>query len=112
MMHDPMMPLDDDRLSTTSSKIPLVNHAQCLMLGDDAWYDKMSELRRSPHPVHPGQLLSEYCKHLENFECDQGNKEDDRVEHIHKTNLMEDLGQELNDDRPPNAAKDDVLDPV
>ncbi len=28
---------------------------------------------------------------------------------------MEDLGQELNDDRPPNAAnraKDDVLDPV
>ena len=25
---------------------------------------------------------------------------------------MEDLGQELNDDRPPNAAKNDVLDPV
>jgi hypothetical protein len=25
---------------------------------------------------------------------------------------MEDLGQELNDDRPPNAAKDDVLDSV
>ena len=25
---------------------------------------------------------------------------------------MEDLGQELNDDRPPNAAKADVLDPV
>jgi hypothetical protein len=112
MMHDPMMPLDDDRLSTTSFKIPLVNHAQCLPLGDDAQYDKMSELRRSSHPVHPGQLLSEYRKHLEHFECDQGNKEDDRVEHIHETKLMEDLGQELNDDRPPNAAKDDVLDPV
>ena len=112
MMHDPMMPLDDDRLSTTSSKIPLVNHAQYIPLGDDAQYDKMSELRRSPHHVHPVQLLSEYRKHLEHFEFDQGNKEDDRVEHIHETNLTEDLGQELNDDRPPNAAKADVLDPV
>ena len=59
MMHDPMMPLDDDRLSTTSSKIPLVNHAQYIPLGDDAQYDKMSELRRSPHHVHPVQLLSD-----------------------------------------------------
>ena len=99
MMHDPMMPLDDDRLSTTSSKIPLVNHAQYIPLGYDAQYDKMSELRRSPHHVHPAQLLSnsEYRKHLEHFEFDQGNTEDDRVEHIHETNFMEDLGQELND---------------
>ena len=72
----------------------------------------MSELRRSPHLVYSGQLLFEYRKHLEHFECDQGNKDDDRAEHFHEAKLMEDLGQELNDDRPPNAAKDDVLDPV
>jgi hypothetical protein len=111
-MHDPMMPLDDDRLSTTSFKITLVNHAQYISLGNDAQYDKMSELRRSPHLVYSGQLLFEYSKHLEHFECDQGNKDDDRAEHFHESKLMEDLGQELNDDRPPNAAKDDVLDPV
>ena len=81
--HDPMMPLDDDRLSTTSFKITLVNHAQYISLGNDAQYDKMSELRRSPHLVHSGQLLSEYRKHLEHFECDQGNKDDDRAEHFH-----------------------------
>ena len=69
----------------------------------------------SPHLVYFGQLLSEYRKYLEHFECDQGNKEDDCAEHFHEAKLMEDLGQELNDDRPPNAAnsaKDDVLDPV
>ena len=118
-MHAPMMPLDDDRLSitsdrlsTTSFKIPLVNHAQCLSLGDDAQYDKMLELWRPSHPVDPEQLLSEYREHLEHFECDLGNKEDDHVEHIHETKFMEDLRQELNDDHPPNAAKDDVHDPV
>jgi hypothetical protein len=112
--HDPMMPLDDDRLSTTSFKITLVNHAQYISLGHDAQYDKMSELQRSPHLVHSGQLLSKYRKHLEHFECDQGNKDDDRAEHFHEAKLMEDLGQELSYDRPPNAAKDDVtvLDPV
>ncbi len=58
-MNDPMMPLDDDRLSTTSFKIPLVNHAQCILMDKDAQYDKimMSKLRRSLLLVHSGQLL-------------------------------------------------------
>jgi hypothetical protein len=43
---------------------------------------------------------------------DQDNKDDDSAEHFHEAKLMEDLGHELNDDRPPNAAKGDVLDPV
>ncbi len=74
----------------------------------------MLELRRSPHLVHSGQLLSEYCKHLDHFkfECDQGNKKDDRAEHFNAAKLMEEKGQELNDDRPHNAAKDEVLYPV
>jgi hypothetical protein len=90
-----------------------MNHAKSLSLGDDAQNDKMSELLRSTHPVHPAQLLSEYRKHLEHCECDQDNKEDDRVEHIHESKIIEivDLEQELNDHRPLalNAAKAAML---
>ncbi len=49
-MHDPIMPLDDDRLSTTSSKITLVNHAQYISLGNYAQYDKMSALCQAVAP--------------------------------------------------------------
>jgi hypothetical protein len=106
---------EDDRFSTTSSKNSLLTRTQGMSLGDEAQYAKKLEVvRRSTPSPHSELLLSDYRKHLEHYESDQDNDDDDRVEYIHEAKYMEteDLGQELNYARSPIIVKDDVLDPV
>ena len=74
-MYDLVIPWDDDRCSTASSKSSLAARAQCMSLGDEAQTAKKLELSRySPSP-HSEQLLSEYRKHLEHCEDDQDSEE-------------------------------------